>query len=100
MKWIWITPLLVSAAAIAAPSDTSAKKKPAAKAPAAKPAPAKPMAFNPPELDLAPGETYLTELFVPSPTGKELQAAVEFSPARGARVQADSRFKDRIPPGA
>jgi len=74
-------------------------------APAAKkPAPAKaavkaaaPMAFKPAVLDLAPGETYPVELFVPSPTGKEFTGPLDFAQEKGLTVSPDPRWKGRVP---
>jgi hypothetical protein len=76
---------------------------PAPKAPV-KPAPAKapaklsgPMAFKPAELDLAPGETYPVELFVPSPTGKTFNGTPRFEADEAVSVTADPRWTGRVP---
>jgi hypothetical protein len=87
---------LIFSPALAAP----APKKPAAQTPA-KPAPktpAKPMGFAPTELDLAPGETYLTELFVPSPTGKAFTGQVAYTAPDGLVVKPDARWTGKVPP--
>jgi len=82
---------LAAVGALAAP----AVKKPApAKAPVR---PAAPMAFKPAVLDLAPGETYPVELFVPSPTGKAFSGALDFEVERGLTVSPDSRWKGSVP---
>ncbi len=72
--------------------------KPAAKAPA-KPAarPSAPMAFTPRTLDLAPGETFPVELFLPSPTGKAIQSELKFEPGPEVTVSPDPRFGGRVP---
>lgn len=55
-----------------------------------------PMAFNPGELDLMPGESYPIELFVPSPTGKEAQGELVFTPEKGLTVKPDSRWTGKV----
>ena len=76
--------------------------KPASVKPApVKPAPAKPaapMAFVPAELDLAPGETFPVELFVPSPTGKLVLGTLSYAPGPGITVAADKRWTGKVPP--
>jgi hypothetical protein len=62
------------------------------------PSPAAPMAFTPAELELAPGETSLVTLFVPSPTGKYASGTLSFVPEKGVTVQPDARWPERIPP--
>lgn len=57
-----------------------------------------PIRFMPGELDLAPGESYPAELFVPSPTGKAASASLSFKPEKGISVTPDPRWKGRIPP--
>lgn len=56
------------------------------------------MAFSPAELDLAPGETFLTELLVPSPTGKAFTGKLEYSPGTGLTVKPDARWTGKLPP--
>jgi hypothetical protein len=56
------------------------------------------MAFTPAELDLAPGETALVTLFVPSPTGKYFNGGLSLVPDQGVTVQPDARWPDRVPP--
>lgn len=83
-------------AACAAPSRAEKKTAPAAKpAKAARPAAA--MAWNPKELDLAPGETYRVELAVPSPTGKSTTGKLSYEPGKGVTVKPDPRWKDQVP---
>lgn len=115
--------LLFAAAVIAAPAALSAKPapkspakpatkaaskptakaeaKPGAKAPA-KPAAPKPApkltAFSSVDFDLAPGETYLTELFVASPTGKAVEGSLTYEPAEGLKVTPDARWTGKVPP--
>lgn len=76
---------------------------PMAEAPASKPAKAPeklsgPMAFRPAELDLAPGETYPVELYVPSPTGKYFNGTPAFTVDRAITIKPDARWKTRVPP--
>jgi hypothetical protein len=80
--------LAATAAGVAAAQGDKAK--------VAKPPP--PMAFKPAELDLAPGETYPVELFVPSPTGKALQGTLKYEPAAGVTVNVDRRWTGKMPP--
>ena len=96
--------VLLAAALTAAPAALlaapPAKKpaQPAAKAPAKpKPAP-KPMAFAATEFDLAPGETYPTELFIPSPTGKAISGRLRYLPSPGLIVIPDARWTGKLPP--
>lgn len=96
--------LLLAVAAAPAGSAPKAPVKPkpapgpAAKAaPKPKPAPKK-MAFTPPELDLAPGESYLTELFVPSPTGKAVTGTLTFGPTEGLVAKPDGKWDGKVPP--
>jgi uncharacterized cupredoxin-like copper-binding protein len=104
---------LAAAAVVAAPATKPPAKAPAAKAPAApsltvkkpstKPAKAPPappavMAFNPTELDLAPGETYRVELLVPSPTRKAVTGALQFEPIKGLTPKPDARWSGKVPP--
>jgi hypothetical protein len=86
--------------ALAAPRKPSPPRKPAAKPAPAKPqpAPSRPMAFNPAELDLAPGETYTNELFVPSPTGKAVTGKLAITAPAGLTVKDDPRWTGRVPP--
>ncbi|MGV3719903.1 MAG: hypothetical protein ACO1SX_03250 [Actinomycetota bacterium] len=77
--------------AMAAPTPAKPAAKPAAKPPA-------PMAFKPVELDLAPGETYPVELFVPSPTGKTFTGTPRFAVERAITINADPRWKGKVPP--
>jgi len=56
------------------------------------------MAFKPADLDLAPGETYLAELLVPSPSGKRFKGKLAFTPAPGLKVKEDARFTGSLPP--
>jgi hypothetical protein len=89
-------------AAPAPPKPPATPTKPAPKAPG-KPAaktpakPAAPMAFSPGELDLAPGETYLVELFVPSPTGKAAQGSLTYTPGKNVSVTPDARWTGKVP---
>lgn len=92
---------VVSAPAEPAPAapKSPAVKPPAAKTPSApkKPAaPPRPMVFAPRELDLAPGETYMAELSVPNPTGKEMQRQIDFSPGPGVTVVPDTRYGGKL----
>lgn len=94
----FILPLPVAgalAAACAAPGPAAPK---AAPKPAAKPAPKLPMHFNTEGFDLAPGETYPVELYVPSPTGKAFQGKLTYKPSAELRVLPDPRWTGRIPP--
>src|SRR4051794_22862292 len=84
-------PLVAAAPAATAPAATTPPAKTA-------PAPVGPMAFTPAELELAPGETSLVTLFVPSPTGKYFSGTLSFLPEKGLAVQPDARWPDRIPP--
>lgn len=87
--------VLGTSVALAAP----AVQAPAAKAPAKPPAKLSgPMAFRPAELDLAPGETYPVELYVPSPTGKTFTGTPTFTTEKAITVKPDSRWKTRVPP--
>lgn len=91
---------MVIAVAAAGALAASAPKKavPKSGAPAKAPSkPAAPMAFKPTVLDLAPGETYPVELFVPSPTGKEFQGTLDFEVEQGITVAPDPRWKARVP---
>lgn len=75
---------------------------PAAKAPPVRgrpaPAPARVAAFSPAVLELAPGETFPVELFVPSPTGKAFQGRLKYLAGKGLEVAADPRWKGQVPP--
>ena len=85
------------AAAPEAPTPTTppeAKAKPTGKA---TPKPAPVMAFKPATLELAPGETFDVELFVPNPKGKEAPAELSFTSGEGVTVLADKRWKDKLP---
>lgn len=92
--------LLITAPLTAAPeaaqptAPPSTKGKPAAK-PAPKPAPV--MAFKPATLELAPGETFNAELFVPNPKGKETPAELSYSPGAGVTVIPDKRWNGKLP---
>ncbi|HTE19822.1 MAG TPA: hypothetical protein VK689_15770 [Armatimonadota bacterium] len=103
----------LAATAVAAPKAKKPAAKPARAAVASKKAPAKPpvpvkpaepakpprpMAFTPAELDLAPGESFPVELFVPSPTGKAVQGSLSFTPGAGISVTPDKRWTGRVPP--
>lgn len=81
--------------AAGAPAPVKPAAKPAAKAVAK--LPAKPMAFKPAELDLAPGETFPVELFVPSPTGKTFAGTPTFAVERAITINADARWKGKVP---
>jgi hypothetical protein len=91
----------VALAIILAPASPSLQRKPAPTpskpAPAPK-KPANPMAFVPAELDLAPGETYPVELFVPSPTGKPVEGKLTYTSEDEKRlsVQADPRWTGKL----
>lgn len=106
--------LLLAAAVVAAPGPPGtapkakspakpaaakpvAGKAAAAKAAAPKPAP-KPTAFATTDFDLAPGETYLAELFVASPTGKAVEGKLVYTPAEGLTVIPDPRWTGKVPP--
>lgn len=116
MRTLLLAAATAGTAAFAAPAPTAptggapVDSKPAAKATAAKaaapgvkPTAAKPavkvspMAFTPKALDLAPGETYPVELFVPSPTGKAVSGKLTFTPAKGLEVKPDARWSDKVP---
>ena len=56
------------------------------------------MAFSPGEFDLAPGESYPVELYVPSPTGKRFQGRLTYTAGEGITVKPDARWTGRIPP--
>jgi hypothetical protein len=93
-----------SAASTKAAKTPSAAPKPATTTAAqpAKPKPPAPaligpMAFTPKEIDLAPGETYPVELFVPSPTGKATEGRLAFMAPDGLHVTPDARWTGRIP---
>lgn len=60
--------------------------------------PARGMAFQPAVLELAPGETYLVELFVPSPTGRAHRGALRYVPGEGLTVIQDARWRSSVPP--
>jgi hypothetical protein len=97
MKTSVLTLLAASAAAAAAAAP--------ARKPPAKPAPAKaplritgPMTFSPKVLDLAPGETFLAELMVPSPTGHAFTGDLTLHPGAGVTAQPTKRFPGRVPP--
>lgn len=95
--------LLLAAALAAAPAAQPAKTPKAPVKPASppaarvKPAP-KPTAFSGVDFDLAPGETYLTELFVASPTGKATSGKITYLPAEGLSVIPDARWTGKVPP--
>lgn len=55
------------------------------------------MAFAPKELDLAPGETYPVELYVPSPTRKAFSGALAYTASPGLTVTPDSRWNGKVP---
>ena len=91
----------VALAIILAPASTFLQRKPdpsPTRLPAAPTKPANPMAFVPPELDLAPGETYPVELFVPSPTGKPVEGKLTYVSDDEKRVimQADARWTGKL----
>lgn len=88
--------LLPPAAAAPKPRPKKSPAKPPAAAAKLKPGTA--MAFSPAELDLAPGETYLTQLIVPSPTGHAFKGKLTFSPSTGLKVREDTRWTGRVPP--
>lgn len=89
--------LALAAAPVASAPKPAAKPKPKPKP--RKPAePRKPMAFKPGELDLAPGESYLTELFIPSPTGKHVTGKLTFGPTEGIVAKPDARWDGKVPP--
>jgi hypothetical protein len=98
--WIWAALATVTSlgtVGMAAQGAPPAEKEPEKKAPEKKPAPPAPtMAFNPKELDLAPGETYPVELYVPTPTGKTARVTLGYTPGSGLRVQPDSRWTGRV----
>ncbi|MCC2667726.1 MAG: hypothetical protein K0Q72_197 [Armatimonadetes bacterium] len=95
----WSISILASGIGATVVSAAPAPKKPAAKPALVKTAakPAAPMAFKPLELDLAPGETYPVELFVPSPTGKTFTGTPAFEVDRAVTVAADPRWKGTVP---
>lgn len=99
MKTRALVGMVTALAAVGAPAAPVAKAPAAkSKAPAKAPVkPAAPMAFKPTVLDLAPGETYPVELFVPSPTGKEYSGTLDFEVEKGVTVTPDSRWKGRVP---
>ena len=95
--------------ACAVPAFSATKKPQPAKKPAGKatakpsapkpePKPIPPIAFTPPDLDLAPGETYLAELSVPSPTGHAFTGKLNYTPGNGLTVKPDARWNDKLPP--
>jgi len=92
------TGMVGTALAAGVPAPVKPAAKPVAKA-AAKPAPkpAAPMAYKPAELDLAPGETFPVELFVPSPTGKTFSGAPSYVVDSAISVAADARWKGKVP---
>jgi len=90
----------LAANALGAPAPAGGAKRaaPKPKPPVKAPAPlAGPMTFSPPELDLAPGESYPAELLVPSPTGKAVQGKLTYTPGSGVTVEPDSRWTGRVP---
>src|SRR5689334_20317482 len=93
-------PLLLTVPLLAAPeaTPTAPPKHPADKPPA-QPAPKpKPViSFKPATLELMPGETFVAELFVPNPTGKETPAEVNYTPGAGVSVKPDARYKGKLP---
>lgn len=99
MKTRFLIGAVLVLAAVSAPAATPAKKAaPQGAKPAKAPVkPSAPMAFKPAVLDLAPGETYPVELFVPSPTGKEFSGPLDFEVEKGITVTPDARWKGRVP---
>lgn len=95
---LFLLPLALTAAA--APKAKPAATKPAAKKPAAKAPrnPPKSMAFEPLEFDLAPGETYPVDLFVPSPNGKAVTGTLAFASKEQIAVKPDARWNGKVPP--
>jgi hypothetical protein len=97
-----VTGLGLGVAVLAAAAGGAPAAKPPGKRarPAAKAAPRLigKMAFTPAELDLAPGEQYPVDLFVPSPTGKRFEGALSFKPEAGVTVKPDERWTGKIPP--
>lgn len=83
-----VTPAL--AAPKPAPKTAAPAKKPAASA-------ARTPAFTPAVLDLAPGETYVSELLVPSPTGKRYKGAFTVWTGEGLTLKQDGRWKGEVP---
>jgi hypothetical protein len=69
--------------------------KPAPKAPA-KPVVGPPR-FTPSEFDLAPGESYPVEVFVPSPSGKAVQGRLVFTAGDGITASPDPRWPGKVP---
>lgn len=97
-----VAPVLAAPKKVQPVVNPTSKKvaKPAAKpaAPKPEPKPIPPMAFTPAELDLAPGETYLAELLVPSPTGKAFTGKLAYTPGPGITVKPDARWTGKVPP--
>ena len=85
---------LVAAAMATAALAAKPAAKPAAKAP--KPVP-KPMVFSPAVLELAPGETYLTELWIPNVAGKEAPVGLKLTPGAGLSLIPDRRWTGKLP---
>jgi hypothetical protein len=85
----------VPPAAKPVPKKRAPKK--AAPAKAAPKSPRKPMSFEPVEFDLAPGETYPVDLFVPSPSGKAVTGALAFASKQQIAVKPDSRWDGKVP---
>ena len=93
--------LTLALAILLAPAPASLRKKPAPtpKKPAPAPKkPASPMAFVPAELDLAPGETYPVELFVPSPSGKAAEGKLAYvsDDEKRLSVEVDPRWTGKV----
>jgi len=55
------------------------------------------MAFTPKELDLAPGESWPAELFVPGPASKAGATTLGFAPGKGLSVEPDARWNGKVP---
>jgi hypothetical protein len=55
------------------------------------------MSFLPPDLDLAPGESYRVELFVPAPGGKPAAGTLTLATGKGISVQEDTKFPSKLP---
>jgi hypothetical protein len=95
-----LLPLLIAVPLLGAPEATPAAppKDPAAKpAPKIAPKPKPVIAFKPATLELMPGETFLVELFIPNPAGKEVPAKLGFWPGGGVDLTPDARWKGKLP---
>ncbi|MBM3457893.1 MAG: hypothetical protein FJX77_05105 [Armatimonadetes bacterium] len=99
----WWLAAVAATAAVAAHSQTppaeSGQSAPKADTPGKSPTArsGKAMRFALEGLDLAPGDSYLVELVVPSPTGRAVTGTLAFEAAPGVTVQPDTRWKDRLP---